>query len=451
MQNNNPGQQSIRATRAGLAFVLLLAGALAKGQPGPPPPAAATGSSQESLTLALARYDQAIEDELYNEAAAASKLYISALLQEPDFDRKEWGMALGRLGQAQHYAGEFDAAIENYVLAVEVIESETNRLDPLLSEPLLGLSRTLEVSGDYRAAVASYKRLLHVQQVNQGLHTLEQGQALNELSEVYFRLGDYQRANALQQSYVSIYISNFPGDNLQQLPALYSRADMQYKTRHLIDAQLSYRRIISMIERADGTQSLYLLPAIYRISDLLQNNRIKDGIEGSYVARRYLRRAVYIAEHHDGASNLERADALIAMGDYLNLRTGDRRAAMRKYVAAWQHLNADDSLGVESDARFGSPIQLNDPPSTTTPAMRLLLMSSQLDLDDAFDRLVVRYDIDADGRTRNIELIEGDAAGYWDSIIVDHVDRFVFRPALVDGEPAEISERLYEIRYSRQD
>ncbi len=451
MQNNNPGQQSIQASTTGLGFALLLACAIAQGQVGPPPAGATTAASQESLTLALARYEQAIEGELYDEAADASKLYINALLRDPDHDRREWGRALGRLGHAQHHAGEFDPAIENYVLAVEIIEAETNRLDPLLIEPLFGLSRALDDSGNYRVAVASYKRLLHVQQVNEGLHTLEQGQVLNELSEVYFRLGDYQRANALQHSYVSIYNSNFPGDNLQQLPALYSRADMQYKTGHMIDAQLSYRRIISMIERADGPQSLYLLPAIYRLSDLLQNNRIKDGIEGSYVARRYLRRAVYIAEHHDGASNLERADALIAMGDYLNLRTGDRRAAMRKYVAAWQQLNTDDSLGEESDARFGSPILLNDPPSNTTPAMRQLMMLSQTDLDDVFGRLVVRYDIDAAGRTRNIELIEGDAAGYWDSIIVDHVDRFVFRPALVDGKPAEISDRLYEIKYSLQE
>ena len=104
MQNNNPGQQSIQASTRGLAFALLLTCAIAQGQVGPPPAGATTATSQESLTLARARYDLAIEGELYNEAADASKLYISALLQEPDFDRKEWGMALSRLGQAQHYA-----------------------------------------------------------------------------------------------------------------------------------------------------------------------------------------------------------------------------------------------------------------------------------------------------------------------------------------------------------
>jgi len=451
MQNNNPGQQFLQATKAGLAFFLLLTCAIAQGQVGPPPAGATTAASQESLTLARARYDQAIEGELYNEAADASKLYISALLRDPDHDRKDWALALGRLADAQHHAGDYDAAIENYVLAIEVIESATNRLDPLLIEPMLGLSRILTDSGNYRVAVTSYKRLLHVLQVNQGLHTLEQGQAVNELSEVYFRLGDYQRANALQHSYVSIYNSNFPGDNLQQLPALYSRADMQYKTGHMIDAQLSYRRIISMIERTDGRQSLYLLPAIYRISDLLQHNRIKDGIDGSYVARRYLRRAVYIAEKRDGASNLERADSRIAMGDYLSLQTGDRRAAMRNYVSAWQQLNVDDTLAEECDARFGLPTLLNELPSHTTPAMRKLLLLSQVDLADLPGRLIVRYDVDTEGRTRNIELIEGDPLGYWDSIIVDHVDGFIFRPALIAGEPVESANRLYEVRYSHQD
>jgi hypothetical protein len=451
MQNDNPGQESMRGATAGFAVLLLLAGAIAQGQIGPPASGANTVSSQESLTLARTRYDQAIRAELHNEAADASKLYINALLQDPNHDPKEWGLALGRLGEAQRYAGEFDAAIENYNLAVDVIESETNRLDPLLIEPLLGLSRTLEDSGNYRVAIASYQRLLHVQQVNQGLHSLEQGKALNELSEVYFRLGNFQRANALQHSYVSIYNNNFPGDNLLQLPALYSRADMQYKTGHMIDAQLSYRRIIAMIERADGRQSLYLLPAIYRINDLLQNNRIKDGIDGSYVARRYLRRAVYIAEKRDGASNLERADSRIAMGDYLSVRTDDRRAALRNYVVAWQQLNVDDTLSEECDARFGKPTLLNDLPAHTTPAMRRLMMLSQTALDDLPGRLAVRYDVDAEGRTRNIELIEGDPLGYWDSIVVDHVDGFIFRPAVIAGEPVESVNRLYEVRYSHQE
>ena len=427
---------------------MLLAYSAVYSQASPP---AAAELAPETLALARERYDQAIDSELYTEAVDAATLYIGELLRDPNHERLEWGRALQRLGHAQHLSGDYDAAIENYMLSIEVIESETNRLDPLLVAPLLGLSRTLKDAEDHQMAVAAYKRLLHVQQVNHGLHTLELGDALNELSEIYFRLGDNQRANALQQSYVSVYNSNYPGDSLQKLPALYSHADMLYKTGHLIDAQLSYRRIIWMIERADGLQSLYLLPAIFRLSELLQNNIIKDGINGPIVARRYLRRAAYIAEKRDDATNLDRADSYIAMGDFLSVRTGDRRAAMQNYRSAWQELNADDSLVDERHARFGLPTLLNDLPQYSTPAMRRLMTKSHIENDTAFGRLIVRYDVNSDGRTVNIELIEDDPNGSWNSIVVDHVAQFIFRPAFKDGEPAEFSNHLYEIKYTLED
>jgi len=449
MYNNNRRKYFLGATSAGITLAsMLLAYSAVYSQASP---VAAAEQAPETLALARVRYDEAIDSALYDEAADAAKLYIGGLLSDPNYERLEWGHALQRLGHAQHLSGDYDAAIEQYTLSIEVIESETNRLDPLLIDPLLGLSRTLENSGNSQLAIESYERLLHVQKVNLGLHTLELSEGLNELSEVYFRMGNSERANILQHSYVSVYHSNYPGDNLQNLPALYSRADMLYKTGHLIDAQLSYRRIIWMIERADGLQSLYLLPAIFRLSEILQNNVIKDGVNGPVVARRYLRRAAYIAEKRDDATNLDRADSYIAMGDHLSIRTGDRRSAMRSYRSAWQQLNADDSLVDERHARFGSPTLLNDLPQYATPEMRRLITKSHIENDTAFGQLIVRYDVDPNGRTLNIDLIEDDPTGFWNSIVVDHVAQFIFRPAFKDGEPAEFSNRLYEITYSLED
>ncbi len=449
MHTKSPGLRLVTVFTAGLASAALFAAVSVRAQSGPP--AAEDAANKQALGLALSKYEQAIEGGLYGEAADASKLYLNALLQDPNHNPRDRSRALVRLGYAQHHAGEIVAAIENYVLALEALESETNRLDISLAEPMLGLSRALGDAGEYRSAVESYNRLLHLLQVNQGPHTLAQAEAVNELSQIYYRLGNHQRANALQQTYVSIYNQNYPGDNLQQLPALYSRANMQYKTGHMIDSQVSYRRIISMIERADGSQSLYLLPAIYEISDLLQNNRIADGIDGSYKARRYLRRAVHIAENHDDATDLDKADSYIAMGDYLSLQTLDRRAAMRNYLIAWQKLSVDASWADERDARFGRPTLINNVPAHMTPAMRKLIMLSQMELDELSGRLVVRYDVDASGRTHDVELIEGDPTGYWDHIVVDHVDKFIFRPCITDGEATGYPDLVYEIRYSDQD
>ena len=452
------GHQYITRVVAGIALATLASLAAAQTDPHEvnelsvdTTSAEVDNSDKEALALSLVQYQQAIAGELYNEAADAGKVYISTLLKDPNHDRNEWSHALSRLGHAQHQSGQIDAAIENYALAVEVIESESDRLDNRLAYPLHGLSRALVDAGDYRAAIPFYKRLLHIQQVNNGLHTLEQAQSVSELSEIYYRLGDFQRANALQHSYVSIYTQNFPGDDIRKLPALYSQANMYARTYRLIDSQKSYHRLIAMIEREDGAKSLYLLSAIYQFADLLQNNHINDGDDGIYRARRFLRRAVYIAENHEDATNLDRADAYIAMGDYLSLETFDKRAAMRQYVAAWEQLSADPALAVERELRFGNPTVLNAMPPHSATSMRKLLMLSIVNDNELVGRLAVQYSIGPDGRTRDLQVLEGDPTGYWDPVVINHIDRLIFRPGIVDGEPSEYANNVYEIRYSIRD
>lgn len=458
-KNNSFEHHSIHILTAGLLLAALGANSAAANptitaEAGPPtatnesPKKETSMTRRERLEESSRQYQQASDSQLHTEAADAAKRYIGHLLSDPNFNKMQWGNALERLGNAQYLAGDYAAAIENFSLSVNAIETEENRLHEALAKPLHGLGLALHTAGMHREAIDAYKRLLHVSQVNSGLHTLEQAEAVNELSNIYLELGDHERANALQQSFVSIYTQNFPDDELQQLPALYSRADMYSKTGRMLDSQLSYRRIISMIEREAGSQSLTLLPAIYRIADLMQNNQIMDGADGSYKARRFLRRAVYIAEKHEAASNLDRADAYIAMGNFYSLQTGDRRAAMRNYVAAWEQLQSDPTLAAELDKRFALPTLLNDVPARSSPAMRKLMTLSKTELDDFFGLLAVRYDIDEHGRTHNIEMIEGDPAGYWDPIVVDHVSKLIFRPAITDGLGVGAEDRRYEIRYS---
>ena len=59
--------------------------------------------------------------------------------------------------------------------------------------------------------------------------------------------------------------------------------------------------------RIDGGKSLALLPAIYEFADLLKNHTIADGINGTYKAGRFLRRAVFITEKNKDATALDRA------------------------------------------------------------------------------------------------------------------------------------------------
>ena len=217
-------------------------------------------------------YDQLVADGEYLEAANSVKLVLMQLLQDPDYDRMAYGHLLTQLATAQHLAGSYTTAIENFELAVEAIEFATDRLNGELIAPLLGMSRSLMAANRYEEAERSYLRTLHVHQVNYGFYGLDKAEVVNELSEAYFTMGDFELANNMQKSYVGMVEHHYPGKNLERVPSLHSQAEMLYRTESNFRALNAYRRLIALIEDADGPDSMELLPAFTGISDILINN-----------------------------------------------------------------------------------------------------------------------------------------------------------------------------------
>ncbi|MFQ5608639.1 MAG: hypothetical protein ACE5F8_00020 [Woeseiaceae bacterium] len=440
MQNEKTNHRSVVCVA-----LLALGGAEAREmQVGPELEAAAPGV----LLDAQQQYLQAIEGELFDEASNATKLYISELLKDEDFDRVEWGHKLTQLGNAQHLAGEIEAAIENYGHAVDVLESETNRLSIEVVAPLLGLGEAYFESNDYRGAAQAFERAVHVQQVNGGLHSLEQAKTLDWLAEIYVTLGDFDRANAFEQSYVSIYDQNYPGKDLRKLPALFSQARMYRRTDENKDSQRSYLRIIDMIQDVDGRSSLQLLPAIYETADFMEVDKVADGIQSNARARRFLRRAIHIAEKHPDATPIDIADAYLHMGDFLATNTADTRAVMNYYSKAWDALSVDERWLDAREERFATPKLLNEEPRTIAPIMLKLMSSTAIPDSDLYARLLARFSVSEDGEAVDIELIEADPTGDLDPVMIRHVGKFIYRPAFVDGEPVPTADQSYEIRYS---
>ena len=189
------------------------------------------------------------------------------------------------------------------------------------------------------------------------------------------------------------------------------------------------------------------------MSDLVANNQIMDGYDGGHMARRYLQRAVHIAEKGEHVSTLQRADAHIAMGDYFAMQTLDRAAALRRYRVAWQVLAADASLDAELDERFGAPNLLTDVPRNAAPVMRNLITRLATHGAQPDARVTVRFDVDSRGTPRNIEIVEGDPTGYWNTLVIDHVSKFIYRPKFEDGEAREQRQLRWSIEYfvSNQD
>lgn len=403
------------------------------------------------MPVLLARYGEAMRASLYDEAAAAADAYIRSLLNDPNHSRRDWAAALARLGDAQRLAGNYESAIGNYELSLDTLNDVTDRLDVSLIAPMEGAAEAMIATRQFNRAAHMLETAVHLRQVNFGPHNLDQGDTLDMLSEVYLMLGRDDLALARAQARLGVYDQHFPGDDLRKLPALFSVADHLAQAGALVDSHTSYRRIVAMIERADGTRSPELLSAFYRVAELLATNTIKDGYDGTYMARRYLQRAVYIADKNDDISALQRAQAHIAMGDFLAIHTLDRDAAMRRYRTAWQVMADDETLRLELDTRFSEPELLNEVPQPTSPIMKNLIASLEHRQPQPGAGVLVRFDVAANGLPRDIEIVDGDPTGYWDSLVIDHVSKFVFRPKFEDGEPVDYDDLHWNISYRARD
>ncbi len=393
------------------------------------------------------RYDEAMHAGMYSEAANAAAGYISTLLNQPDYDRREWAASLVRLGHAQRSGEDHDAAIRNYQQAIGILRTETDRLDASLVEPMLGLSEAMIGTSRYADAVEALESVLHLQQVNHGLHDLSQAEPLQRLSDIYLALGNADQALARQRAHTSLYERNFPGDDVRKLNALLAEAGLLDDLGLRVDSHTTYRRTINMVERAEGHRAPELLPALVLAADLVANNEIKDGYDGRPLARRYIQKVVWIADSSEELTVLERADAYIAAGDFMSLQTLDRAAALRRYLQGWELIAAESTLGIELDERFGEPTLLQEMPRTTVPDMRSLFQQMSSRETSAGSRIVVRFDVNVEGEAENIEVIEGDPTGYWSELVVDHVEKFVFRPKIVDGEAVRYEGMYWDITY----
>lgn len=393
------------------------------------------------------RYDEAMQAGIYDEAATAAAGYISTLLTQPDYDRREWAEGLVRLGQAQRSGADHDAALQNYEQAIRILQTETDRLDASLVDPMLGASEAMFELGRYADASDMLESVMHLQQVNHGLHDLSQAEPLQRLSEVYLAMGDIDRALSRQRAHTSLYDRNYPGDDVRKLDAFLAEAGLLDDLGMRVDSHTVYRRTINMVERAEGHRSPELVPALMLVADLLANNEISDGYDGRPLARRYMQKAVWIADRSEDITPLERADAYIAAGDFLSLQTMDRRGALRRYLQGWDVLQAESALAHELDQRFGEPQLLQEMPRTTAPDMRSLFMRASTRETSAGSRILVRFDVNEQGEAENIEVIEGDPTGYWSELVVDHVEKFVFRPKIVDGEAVRHEGMYWDISY----
>lgn len=149
-------------------------------------------ASEERLLEEFARYRRLVQEGTLDEADIAAKRIVGMAIKVYGPQSRETASALNNLGIVQHSTGQFDAAIQNFASAIEIIEIVEDKLNEALVNPLKGLGAAQLSNGRPDQAKETFIRAKHITHVNEGPHNLHQIEILESIAETDIRMGDVE-------------------------------------------------------------------------------------------------------------------------------------------------------------------------------------------------------------------------------------------------------------------
>lgn len=405
--------------------------------------AAVQESTESDLLREFARFRELIAERNFDEADASAKRVVEMAIGIHGPQSLETSKALSNLGIVQHSNKQFDAAIQNFTSAIEILEIVENRLTAELVNPLRGLGAAQLGNGRPDLATKTFSRATHITHVNEGPHNIEQVEILESLAEANVRLGDMEEAREVLNRIHVLNVKHFDDDALGLLPSLMQRANWQHRAGYFTDERATYRRAIRIIETSTGKSDPRLVSPLVKLGESFYfYDPVADGVRGSAgsTGETYFKRAIRIAEAAEDFPWLEMATTQLALADYYAFHDAHNRAR-KIYLEVWNNLSAEEERIEMRRDLMEQPISLRDEPlplyaggSSDTSADGMLRGSIR-----------VEYTVSGRGRVRNIRTAAFPVE-FTDMQRMVHreVRRRFFRPAMVEGEPVESDNQVFE-------
>ena len=402
-----------------------------------------------------ARFLQLLEEQNFDEADIAAKRVIEMTIRLYGPVSHETAKALNNLGFVQNQTGEYDAAIQNFTSAIEILETVEDRLNSSLVNPLRGLGAAQLGSGRPDLAARTYDRATHITHVNEGPHNVEQVEILEALAEANVRRGDLEAARDVLDRIHILNVRHFEDNLVGLLPSLMRRASWQHRAGYYNDERATYRSAIRIIEESAGNDDPHLVEPLVRLGqsyyyyEPLADN--SGGGSSAYgVSESYFKRASKIAESSDEVSWFDKATTKLALADYYLARESTSRAK-RMYEEVWNELSIDeDRMQMRGELLQNlTPIWEEPLPPSTQGAAGA---KDRQDGSIQTGTVEVQYIVDERGRPR-IERISTEPVEFLD--MARMVEREIkgrrFRPVIVDGAAIESQMQTFrhEYRYRR--
>lgn len=391
-------------------------------------------SSQESKDLENAELRNKYQNEfieLYDQ-----KLYLQSLrpakeivaLTKELFGENSYRLItpLNNLGSAYYMVEEYELAQEIFRECIQLIESNSNIISPELSSPLYGIALTLNQFGQYEDAVKVLDRALRINHVNNGLYNPDQIKIHDSLTESYVGAKDVEKANHHQSFQVFISKKYYGINNLQVDESLNKLAQWYKRTGQIYSEREIHRELLNRQESRKEGNMASLVETYKNLSfshrregmDLFQSiNPLKEAIE-----------AINLMETPD--LNLK-FEVLLDLGDtYISF--GRIQAAKKAYLECWMLINEDQLMREIIEDRFSAPVRVRN---VQIPKTFPLPNIGEEIGETVPGSISMKYDVDTNGQTINIEIIESTPKGIIDREASKIINRVIYRPKYIDAEP----------------
>jgi TonB family protein len=381
-------------------------------------------------------FTRLVDEERFEEALPIGGTLIELTEQEFGRNSTQTAQAYTQFAQAQHRAGEYELAAESFLQSIEIYREIDGTFSPLIIAPLTSLGDSYHEGGDHLSAVSAYSEARTVNRRAYGLLNEDQIPLLDRMTQSLLGLNELLEADLQQLEALRLVERNWPPESEEALAAIYKYAGWLRDSGRYQEEREQYARALRIIRERFGKADPQQVRPLVGIGNSFRNQRIPEG-QGVGALRDAL--ALLLAQ--EDPNRLAIAEVLRDLGDW-EVAFNKVGYDGAEYRRAWQVLGNVDNGESLRDSWFNGPAYV-----LREPISQRGLSQEQ---DALPGHVLVKFDLDATGRSANVTVVESDPPGLKDESVLRHIRRSRFRPQMANGElvPGEELALQFNYRYT---
>ena len=226
-------------------------------------------------------FQDLVTSERYEQALPVGERLVELTKAEFGEQSVDVAQVLAALAEIQRRAGDYDTAEKNFLTSIEMLGDEDGMFSEHLIDPLVGLATNYRHAGDSLAAMSVYNEARALYRRVFGVLNEGQIDILDRMSETLIEMSLFEEAHDQQIMALGLVERNQGTDSLGLLPAIYKYAHWLRSLGWYAAERVQYQRAVDIVkEHRDRSEILPLAVARLDI-EMLSYQRFKSGLVSS--------------------------------------------------------------------------------------------------------------------------------------------------------------------------